>query len=51
MVEEWVKEARNNVKNEVHLHLEIEKGLGGRKGGKQGAALQADYRGKGKKEC
>ena len=27
MVEEWVKEARNDVKNEVHLCLEIEKAL------------------------
>ena len=31
MVEEWVKEARNDVKNEVHLCLEIEKALGAAK--------------------
>ena len=28
MVEEWVKETRNNVKNEVYLRLETEKALG-----------------------
>ena len=28
---EWVKEARNDVKNEVHLCLEIEKALGAAK--------------------
>ena len=28
MAEEWVKEARNDAKNEVHLHLKIEKALG-----------------------
>ena len=28
MVEEWVKETRNDVKNEVYLRLEIEKALG-----------------------
>ena len=27
MVEEWVKDARNNVKNEVHLHLKTKKAL------------------------
>ena len=28
VVEEWVKEARSEVKNEVHLRLKIEKALG-----------------------
>ena len=28
VVEEWVKEARSKVKNEVHLRLKIEKALG-----------------------
>ena len=28
MVEEWVKETRNDVKNEVYLRLETEKALG-----------------------
>ena len=28
MAKEWVKEARNNVKNEVHLRLETEEALG-----------------------
>ena len=28
MAEEWVKEAQNEVKNEVHLRLETEKALG-----------------------
>ena len=28
MAEEWVKEARNDVKNKVYLHLETEKALG-----------------------
>ena len=28
MVKEWVKETRNNVKNEVYLRLETEKALG-----------------------
>ena len=28
MAEEWVKEARNDVKNEVFLCLEVEKALG-----------------------
>ena len=27
MAEEWVKEARNDVKNEIHLLIEIEKAL------------------------
>ena len=31
VVEEWVKEARSKVKNEVHLHLKIEKALGAAK--------------------
>ena len=31
MAEEWVKEARNDVKNEVHLRLETEKALGAAK--------------------
>ena len=31
MAKKWVKEARNNVKNEVHLCLEIEKALGAAK--------------------
>ena len=28
MIEEWVKEAQNDVKNKVHLRLETEKALG-----------------------
>ena len=28
VVEEWVKEAQSEVKNEVHLRLKIEKALG-----------------------
>ena len=28
MAEEWVKDARNDVKNTVHLYLETEKALG-----------------------
>ena len=28
MVEKWVKDAGNDVKNEVHIRLEIEKALG-----------------------
>ena len=31
MVEEWVKEAQNDAKNEVHLRLETEKALGAAK--------------------
>ena len=31
MAEEWVKDARNNVKNMVYLRLEIEKALGAAK--------------------
>ena len=31
MVEEWVKETRNDVKNEVHLRLDTEKALGATK--------------------
>ena len=31
MAEEWVKEARNDVKNEVYLRLETEKALGATK--------------------
>ena len=31
MAEEWVKKARNDVKNEVHLHLKTEKALGAAK--------------------
>ena len=31
MAEEWVKEARNDVKNEIHLSLKIEKALGAAK--------------------
>jgi len=28
VAKEWVKEARNDVKNEIYLRLEIEKALG-----------------------
>ena len=28
MAEEWVKEARNDARNEVHLHVKAEKSLG-----------------------
>ena len=28
MAEEWVKDARNDVKNEVHLRIDTEKALG-----------------------
>ena len=31
MAEEWVKEAQNDAKNEVHLCLEVEKSLGAEK--------------------
>ena len=31
MAEEWVKEARNDVKNKVYLRLETEKALGAAK--------------------
>ena len=31
MLEEWVKEARNDVKNEVFLRLKVEKALGAAK--------------------
>ena len=31
VVEEWVNEAQNDVKNEVHLRLETEKALGATK--------------------
>ena len=31
MVEEWVKEARNNARNEAHLRVEAEKSLGATK--------------------
>ena len=33
MAEEWVKKARNDVKNEVYLRLKIEKALGAAKEG------------------
>ena len=31
MAKEWIKEARNDIKNEVHLRLETEKALGAAK--------------------
>ena len=31
VAEEWVKEAQNDVKNKVHLHLETKKALGAAK--------------------
>ena len=31
MAKEWVKKAQNDVKNEVHLHLETKKALGAAK--------------------
>ena len=31
MAEEWVKEARNDSRNEVHLRVEAEKSLGAMK--------------------
>ena len=31
MAEEWIKDARNDVKNKVHLRLETEKALGAAK--------------------
>ena len=51
MIEEWVKKARNDAKNEVYLHLKIEKALGAAKEENKELLSKADYRGEGKKEC
>ena len=51
VIEEWVKKARNDAKNEVYLHLKIEKALGAAKEENKELLSKADYRGEGKKEC
>ena len=41
MAEEWVKEARNDVRNEVYFRLEIEKALGATKEEREKSSAEA----------